>query len=351
MAPLQEKRLFLLDMDGTIYLGDQLFPTTLPFLKQVRAMGGRYLFLTNNSSRSASDYVDKLAALGVPAREEDVLTSTDALIARLSRRPAYRLCYAFGTDSFVRQLERAGIPVIQTLDDGIDCLLVGFDTQLTFQKLEDACILLHRGVDFWATNPDWVCPTGYGSVPDCGSLCEMLARATGRTPQVVGKPQPDLIRLAMARTGFSPAQTLMVGDRLYTDIACGANAEVDTALVLSGETARSDLHPGQPHPTWTFDDLAHLGRALAAPAVSHARLRAGSRGSGQGVRAAKYLFLFLLSITLIPLCAVGVLALLAPLFQLETAHVWRTGIRIGLIAWFALFLLFAIRQIIRKQRT
>ena len=149
MASLAQKRLFLLDMDGTIYLDHTLFPGTLPFLRRVRERGGRYLFLTNNSSRSVDAYVDKLAGMGVEASAEDFLTSTDALISRLNSRPPYHLCYAFGTASFREQMAQAGFPVTARLEDNVDCLLIGFDTELTFQKLEDACILLNRGVDYY----------------------------------------------------------------------------------------------------------------------------------------------------------------------------------------------------------
>ncbi len=261
MAELGEKRLFLLDMDGTIYLDETLFPGTIPFLQGVRARGGRYLFLTNNSSKSVDAYVEKLARLGIEAAQEDFLTSVDALIHDLAQRPAYRKCYAFGTRTFRRQLVQGGVKVTDRLEEDVDCLLVGFDTELTFQKLEDACILLNRGVDFIATNPDWVCPTWYGSVPDCGSVCEMLYRATGRRPRVIGKPQPAMARLALARTGFPPEQAVMVGDRLYTDIASGCNAGIDTAFVLSGEGTPADLVGSQVKPTWVFDDIAALHRA------------------------------------------------------------------------------------------
>ena len=265
MGRLGDKRLFLLDMDGTIYLDEKLFPGTVPFLDAVRERGGRYLFLTNNSSKSVDQYMEKLARLGIRSTREDFLTSVDAMIADLRGRPPYRLCYVFGTESFKSQLREAGIPVTDRLEDGIDCLLTGFDTELTFQKLEDACILLNRGVDFAATNPDWVCPTWYGSVPDCGSVCEMLYRATGRHPRVIGKPQPAMARLALERTGSAPAQALMVGDRLYTDIASGVNAGIDTAFVLSGEGTREDLEQDSAvRPTWVFDDIAALHRAWAA---------------------------------------------------------------------------------------
>ena len=263
MGALGEKRLFLLDMDGTIYLDNDLFPGTRPFLRWVRERGETFLFLTNNSSRSAAAYVEKLGRLGIEAAEGDFLTSVDALIEDLRAGPERRLCYAFGTASFRGQLRGAGIPITDHLEAGIDCLLVGFDTELTFQKLEDACILLSQGVDFIATNPDWVCPTWYGSVPDCGSVCEMLYRATGRRPRVIGKPQRAMVDLALARTGCKPEQALVVGDRLYTDIACGVNAGVDTAFVLSGEGTLADLERSDRKPTWVFDDIAALHRALA----------------------------------------------------------------------------------------
>lgn len=263
MASLREKKLFMLDMDGTIYLDEDLFPGTLPFLDSVRAAGGRYLFLTNNSSRSVDAYLAKLGRMGVPAVPEDFFTSVDALIADLAGRPRYRKCYAFGTKTFREQLAQAGVCVTDRLEDGIDCLLVGFDTELTFQKLEDACILLGRGVDFIATNPDWVCPTWYGSVPDCGSVCEMLFRATGRRPRVIGKPQPAMALLALGKTGFTPEQAVIVGDRLYTDIAAGVNAGIDTAFVLSGEGTLADLKTSEVQPTWVFEDIGALHRAWA----------------------------------------------------------------------------------------
>ena len=262
MPSLSQKRLFLLDMDGTIYIDNQLFPATKPFLDHVRSLGGRYLFLTNNSSRSVDSYVEKLKKLGIDATSDDFLTSVNALIAHLQQRKPYKLCYAFGTESFRNQLRTTGIPITDKLEDDIDCLLIAFDTELTFQKLEDACILLNRGVDFIATNPDWVCPTWYGSVPDCGSVCEMLYRATGRRPLVIGKPQPEMAQLAMQATGFPAEQTVMVGDRLYTDIACGVNAGIDTVFVLSGEGTRADLATSEVFPTWVLEDIAALLTAI-----------------------------------------------------------------------------------------
>lgn len=161
-------------------------------------------------------------------------------------------------------MREAGIPITDTLSDEVDCLLIGFDTELTFQKLEDACILLNRGVDFIATNPDWVCPTWYGSVPDCGSVCEMLFRATGRRPRVIGKPQPAMALLAMEKYGYAREETIMIGDRLYTDIASGVNAGVDTAFVLSGEGTMDDLAASDVKPTWVFEDISAIHSAMQA---------------------------------------------------------------------------------------
>ena len=258
MAELTDKRLFLLDMDGTLYLDDALFPGTLPFLRRIREKGGRYLFLTNNSSRGADAYVEKLRRLGIKSTPEDFLTSVDALILFL-RKGDYqgKPLYAAGTESFRSQLRQAGFTVTADRDEA-EVLICGFDTELTFQKLEDACILLNRGVEFLATNPDWVCPTWYGYVPDCGSVCEMLFRATGRRPKVIGKPQPEMALLAMESTGFPPEETILVGDRLYTDIACAANAAIDSVLVVSGESSRNDLQTSGVQPRWFLQDVAGL---------------------------------------------------------------------------------------------
>lgn len=260
--PLSEKRLFLLDMDGTLYLDDRLFDRVPDFLSHIRRIGGRYLFLTNNSSRGVEGYMEKLARMGIPSGPEDYLTSVGAAIDHLRRFCPGKKCYVFGTRSFLGQLRDAGIPVTHRLEDDVDILLCGFDRELTFRKLEDACILLNRGVPFIATNPDWVCPTWYGSVPDCGSVCRMLTTATGREPTFIGKPQPEMARLAMERTGFSPEQTVLLGDRLYTDIACGVNAGIDTVFVLSGEGTQADIAAYQIHPTWVYPDIGTLYREL-----------------------------------------------------------------------------------------
>ncbi len=261
MTELQDKRLLLLDMDGTIYLDDRLFDGVIPFLARVREKGGRYLFLTNNSSRGVESYMEKLAGMGIATGPEDYLTSVDATIEALRRDYPGKRCYVQGTASFRGQLEAAGIPVACGREDGAEVLVSGFDRELTFQKLEDSCILLNRGLPWLATNPDWVCPTWYGSVPDCGSVCEMLHRATGRQPVFIGKPQPAMARLALVRTGYPPEAAVLIGDRLYTDIACAANAGIDSIFVLSGEGKAGDIEREDIHPTWVYDDINAVFRA------------------------------------------------------------------------------------------
>ena len=249
-------------MDGTLYLDDRLFDGVKEFLARIQERGGRYLFLTNNSSRGVESYMEKLGGMGIRTERRDYLTSVDAAIDCLRRRYPGKRCYVQGTRSFYDQLAAAGIPVTCDREDGVDILLSGFDRELTFQKLEDSCILLNRGVTWLATNPDWVCPTWYGAVPDCGSVCQMLTNATGREPIFIGKPQPAMAELAMRRTGFGREETVLIGDRVYTDIACAVNAGIDSILVLSGEGTREDTEKFGVRPTWIYDDIAAVYREM-----------------------------------------------------------------------------------------
>ncbi len=258
MKKLNDKKFFLLDMDGTIYLDNDLFDGTIDFLQKVKADGGKYLFVTNNSSKSVTAYIDKLAKIGIASCEDDFLTSTEATVLYIKNNYPDRKFYSFGTTSFTKALASSGIEVTQNLEDDIFGLVIGNDTELTFKKLEDACILLNRGVKFIATNPDWVCPTSYGSVPDCGCFCEMLKRATGRTPVFIGKPQPEMLLLAMEKYGYKKSETVMIGDRVYTDIASGFNAGIDTVLVLSGEGTVADAENTDTKPTYIMQNIREV---------------------------------------------------------------------------------------------
>lgn len=261
MDALKEKKLFLLDMDGTIYLDNTLYDGTLDFLNYVKDIGGKYIFLTNNSSKSVTSYIEKLKSLGITAAESDFLTSANATALFLKEKK-YKCIYVLGTKSFKEQLQNDNLPITDQLCDTIDCLCMGFDTELTFKKLEDACILLNRDIAYIATNPDWVCPTAFGYVPDCGSVSQMLFHATKRQPIFIGKPEPTMVNLAMEYTGYSKEETVVIGDRIYTDIACGVNAGVSTIFVLSGEGVREDIQKYHVNPQFIFDDIRHVYHEL-----------------------------------------------------------------------------------------
>ena len=256
---LKNKKFFLLDMDGTIYLDNDLFDGTLDFLNKVKKSGGKYLFVTNNSSKSTDAYVKKLASIGIESCEDDFLTSTDATILYLNNNYVGKKFYSFGTESFTAQLRKSGINVTTELEDDIFGIVMGNDNELTFKKLEDTCILLKRDdMIYIATNPDWVCPTSFGYVPDCGSVAEMIRRATGKSPTFIGKPKPEMLLLAMEKYGYTKEESLMVGDRVYTDIASGYNAGIDTVLVLSGEGTISDAEKSDTKPTYILNNILEL---------------------------------------------------------------------------------------------
>ena len=255
---LKEKKFFLLDMDGTIYLDNDLFDGTLDFLSAVKSSGGRYLFVTNNSSKSTDAYVKKLEKIGIAATEDDFLTSTDATCLYLKRYEGKKF-YVSGTKSFEEQLKNEGVITTTEVEDDIFGIVMGNDTELTFKKLDDVSRLLtERDLVYIATNPDWVCPTSYGYVPDCGAVAEMIKRATGKSPIFIGKPKPEMLLLAMEKFGYSKNETLMVGDRVYTDIASGYNAGVDTVLVLSGEGTVKDAESSDTKPTYILENIREL---------------------------------------------------------------------------------------------
>lgn len=260
---LCDKKLWLLDMDGTLYLSETLFDGAADFLRFIRERGGRYLFLTNNSSRGTDAYVAKLARLGIEAAPGDFLTSADAAIRYLKNTYAPDVNYfVCGTESLKSQLRGAGLLIEDALSDDISVVLLGYDTELTYEKLENCCILLNRGCDYVATHPDMVCPTWYGSAPDCGSVIEMLFTATGRRPKIIGKPQPEMALTAMETYGCSKEETCLMGDRLYTDIACGVNAGIDTVFVLSGEGVVADIEKYGIRPTHILPNVREVLRQM-----------------------------------------------------------------------------------------
>lgn len=249
-AIIEKTKLYLFDMDGTLYLGDRLYSFTIELLKQIRRTGGKYLFMTNNSSKSVADYIQKLARLGIEATREDFITSSQATAYYLKAHHPGKTLYVCGTRSLIAELESEGFSVTTDLDK-VECVVMGFDTELTFQKLWDVSKLLltRKDLPYIATNPDLVCPTEFGSVPDCGSVCIGIKNATGREPVVIGKPSPLMPELAMAKWGYGKEETAVIGDRIYTDVKSGLNAGVTGILVLSGESTLQTLakSPDKPH--------------------------------------------------------------------------------------------------------
>ena len=261
---LKKKKLWLLDMDGTIYNENQIFEGTLDFLNQIRQNGGRYIFITNNSSKSVADYVKKVNDMNIPAGYEDFYTSSQATAMYIKEHYPGQTVYCMGTRSLIQELRESGLRVVTVPDDTATVVLIGFDTENTSEKIRNTCIMLGKDVAYLATNPDLVCPVSFGFIPDCGSMSIMLKNATGKEPFFIGKPQPIMVDCVLKNTGCSREDAVIVGDRLYTDIATGANAGVDTICVLSGEASMTDIQEWDGEPTWIFQDVKEIHEKLSA---------------------------------------------------------------------------------------
>ena len=242
-------RLFLLDMDGTLYLGDDVFPGAVDFIHTLADTGRQYIYLTNNSSRAGTDYITRLRRLGFPCEAENVFTSGMATAL-----------YLVGTQAFRRELLSYGIPLVE---EGAEIVVAGFDTELVYEKLDKAVHFLRRGAAFIAANPDWVCPMPAGEVlPDCGSICALLTAASGVKPTYIGKPNRNIVDVISAQTGVPNAQICCVGDRIYTDIAVAVNAGAQSVLVMSGETDEAILKASDVQPKYVLRDVAELAQIL-----------------------------------------------------------------------------------------
>ena len=221
--------------------------------------------MTNNSSKSVEDYIKKLQKLGICATREDFITSSQATAYYLHKYHEGQKLYVCGTESLKAELRVEGFTVTEDIAE-VDCIVMGFDTELTFRKLHDVSYLLltRPELPYIATNPDLVCPTEFGSVPDCGSVCIMIENATGKKPVVIGKPSPLMPQLAMERLGISKEQTCVVGDRIYTDVKSGLNAGITGILVLSGETTPEILAESPDKPHLVLPDAGEILKALKA---------------------------------------------------------------------------------------
>ena len=266
MERLRKLKHFALDMDGTIYLGATLFPYTKGFLSGVKEMGLNYSFLTNNPSAGISDYLAKLAKLGIEATREEMYTTSIATIDYIKTHyPEAKKLFLLGTPSMIAEFEKAGfISTADSAEDVPDVVVVAFDKTLQYERLCRAAWWASQNVPYIATNPDRVCPTDQPVVlVDCGSICECIAHATGRRPDItLGKPDPNMLSGILGRFGYEADEVAMVGDRIYTDIEMAHNAGAFGVLVLSGETTLEvcDAAPKQPH--LVCDSIEVLGELV-----------------------------------------------------------------------------------------
>ena len=256
-----------LDMDGTIYMGNSLFPFTIPFLRRLREMGITYSFLTNNPSKSLDDYLLKLHKMGIEATEEEMYTTTVATIDYLKAHyPSARRLFLLGTPSMISQFEKAGyISTADSADDVPDVVIAAFDMSLVYSRLCRAAWWIAQGLPYIATNPDRVCPTNERTVlVDCGSICRCLEHATGRRPDItLGKPDPNMLIGIEQQKQLRLEQIAMVGDRIYTDIEMARNAHAFGVLVLSGETTLEVAQAAPHQPDLIVENIGELGSLLA----------------------------------------------------------------------------------------
>jgi len=252
---LKEIRCYMLDMDGTFYLGEKLLPGALEFMQYLEQNGLDYLFLTNNSSKHAGLYAQKIRKMGFNVPEEKIFTSGEATTIYLKNQKPGAKVYLVGTQALEEEFRKNGF--VLTADDPHYAVL-GFDTGITYDKLWKFCDLVRAGKPYIATHPDINCPTEDGFMPDIGSFINLIEASTGRKPDVViGKPNKYIVDAVVEKTGYGLAQIAMIGDRLYTDIALG-QAGIKTILVLSGETTRGDLEESKYQPDLIVNDLADL---------------------------------------------------------------------------------------------
>ena len=259
MGSLQQVGAFLLDMDGTFFLGGRLLPGAAQLIDLFRQRAVPFLFLTNNSSRTRSEYAEKICRLGVPVREEEIFTSGEATAIYLQKQQPGAALYVVGTPALEREFQAHGF---RLTTDQPDCVVLGFDTTLTYQKLSTLCRLVAAGTPYFATHPDLNCPTEDGFIPDIGAMIAFVQASTDRMPDaIIGKPYAPIVNAVETRLGLPAEQMCMVGDRLYTDIALGKTG-LTTVLVLSGETRRADLTDSPFQPDYVMENLAELVLAL-----------------------------------------------------------------------------------------
>lgn len=254
-AILKDIVLFVLDMDGTIYLGERPFPAAIEFIRRAKASGRRIVYFTNNASKNPAVYYEKLLRLGFSAEREEIVTAGDVTAEYLQTYHKGAKVYLVGTPFLEASFREKGI----FLTDGreADIVVSSFDTTLTYEKLEKACTLIRNGARFYSTHPDFNCPTETGFIPDSGAICALITASTGVQPRYFGKPHKETAEMITRRFGVPSARTAVVGDRLYTDIALGRNNGLTSILVLTGETKREDVNDANA-PDFIFENIGEI---------------------------------------------------------------------------------------------
>lgn len=260
LEALKKKKLFLFDIDGTLAVGDTLYEGSAELLAHIDAIGGRSCFITNNSTKSGADYVEKFRkAFGLTATEDQFITSGYMTLRFLKAHYNNKKIFVLGTSSFIAELRRNGLDITEAAEDNIDCVVAAYDSELTYDKLTQVSrVLLTTDVPFYGTNPDLRCPIDFGFIPDCGAICSMITATTDKVPVYLGKPSREVVELCLERSGFTREETLVVGDRLYTDIACGINGGVDTCVLFTGEARPEDMKDTEYPATYQFQNVREL---------------------------------------------------------------------------------------------
>lgn len=249
---VSEYECYLFDLDGTLYSGDLVIDNAIQSVKDLQSQGKITKFLSNNSSKSKADYVDKLTGLGLKCTELDIVLSTDASIQFLKNHKLNRI-YVLGTQKLQQVFIEEGFLID---DNNAEIIVVGYDTELNYQKLVTACRLINQGVDYIATHKDIFCPTEYGPIPDIGTLINMLKLTTGVQPlKIFGKPDISMVDCVAKKLGYKKSDILMVGDRLYTDIVMANDFGIDSVLVLSGDTTRDMVEDAEIKATYVLKNF------------------------------------------------------------------------------------------------
>ena len=261
---LKDKKLFIFDMDGTIYLGGNPFDFAIKFIKNLRANGKKVLFFTNNASHTTAFYHKKLARLGFEPLPDEIMTSGDVTYEFLTRFRAGKSVYLVATDELVEEYRAKGINLLTGKEDNADIVITSFDTSLTYEKLDNACRLIRNGAEYLSTHPDANCPTETGFIPDSGAIAALVTKSTGKEPTYFGKPYKETIEMIGEATGFKNEEMCIFGDRLYTDIALGKKFGVTAVLVLSGETQPADVDAAEvcDKPDFVFNSLADVDKVM-----------------------------------------------------------------------------------------